>query len=232
MVVLYVCEEDHDYLINMVLVGEPGVGKSSILRRFVDDAFYENTFSTLGIDFRWKHINIDTKIVKMRIWEAGNPCDGLPMEAYYEYYKQKDIFVIVYDGPDSMDKITKYVHKIEEFYPLQRPHILLLENKSDVNDYSSITSNAFYSGYKRKIERQYDIYVPFGIIKICEMYCGLISTGKTFAMENEWLFAKCSAKMNSNINEAFIEVAKKAIEDKIRESKRASNDSNCACCIL
>jgi len=33
------------------MVGDPGVGKSSILLRFADDMFNENYYSTIGVDF-------------------------------------------------------------------------------------------------------------------------------------------------------------------------------------
>jgi len=40
-----------DHLMKFVMVGDPGVGKSSILLRFADDMFNENYYSTIGVDF-------------------------------------------------------------------------------------------------------------------------------------------------------------------------------------
>ena len=56
-----------DYIFKLVLIGDSGVGKSSILQRFVDYKFNENFYSTIGVDYRHKNIEIDKKIVKLQI---------------------------------------------------------------------------------------------------------------------------------------------------------------------
>jgi GTPase SAR1 family protein len=40
------------------MVGPSSVGKTSILKRFVDDEFDGNYIATLGVDFRFKYIHI------------------------------------------------------------------------------------------------------------------------------------------------------------------------------
>ena len=49
------------------MIGDSGVGKSCILLRFADDKFNENFYATIGVDFRFKNINIDNKSVKLQI---------------------------------------------------------------------------------------------------------------------------------------------------------------------
>ena len=57
----------------LVLVGESSVGKSSILTRFVDDEFHDSLLSTIGVDFKFRKINVEGKEVKLQIWDtAGN----------------------------------------------------------------------------------------------------------------------------------------------------------------
>ena len=46
--------KDYDYLFKIVLVGNSSVGKSSLLRRYCDDAFQESYLPTIGVDFRFK----------------------------------------------------------------------------------------------------------------------------------------------------------------------------------
>jgi GTPase SAR1 family protein len=44
----------HDCQYKIVLIGDSSVGKSSLLRRFADDAFEESYLATIGVDFKFK----------------------------------------------------------------------------------------------------------------------------------------------------------------------------------
>ena len=59
------------YEFKMVLVGDSGVGKSSLLIRFVDDQFQENLLSTIGVDFHFRTINVNGKTVKLQVWDTA-----------------------------------------------------------------------------------------------------------------------------------------------------------------
>ena len=53
------------------MVGNSAVGKSSLLLRFSDDKFNENYMLTIGVDFRFKSMNVDGKIIKVQIWDTA-----------------------------------------------------------------------------------------------------------------------------------------------------------------
>lgn len=44
------------YQYKVVLIGDSSVGKSSLLRRFTDDAFEESYLATIGVDFKFKYL--------------------------------------------------------------------------------------------------------------------------------------------------------------------------------
>ena len=46
--------QDEDYLFKAVIVGNQGVGKSSLFVRFCDDQFADTYLPTIGVDFRFK----------------------------------------------------------------------------------------------------------------------------------------------------------------------------------
>ena len=42
---------DCDYLLKMIIIGNTGVGKTSIVKRFVDNMFDKNQETTVGVEF-------------------------------------------------------------------------------------------------------------------------------------------------------------------------------------
>lgn len=59
--------QQYDYTFKVVLVGDSGVGKSCFLLRFADDKFNENFYATIGVDFRFKVLEVDGKTVRLQI---------------------------------------------------------------------------------------------------------------------------------------------------------------------
>ena len=63
--------QNYDVRYNIVTVGECGVGKTSILLRFVENKFPRNHLVTVGIDFKNKNIKIGNTQIKLRIWDTA-----------------------------------------------------------------------------------------------------------------------------------------------------------------
>lgn len=59
-----------DYLAKLLMVGESGVGKSSLILRFTENAF-EELSPTIGVDFRIKTTTVDGKNVKLSLWDTA-----------------------------------------------------------------------------------------------------------------------------------------------------------------
>jgi Ras-related protein Rab-18 len=64
-------KESYDHLFKLLLVGDAGVGKSSMLLRFTDDTFDEALQSTIGVDFKVKMMAAREKRIKMTIWDTA-----------------------------------------------------------------------------------------------------------------------------------------------------------------
>lgn len=56
-----------DALFKLLLIGDSGVGKSSLLLRFAEDHFSGHYLSTIGVDFKIKTMELDGKVVKLQI---------------------------------------------------------------------------------------------------------------------------------------------------------------------
>ena len=52
----------------LTLVGESGVGKSSMLSRFADDKCLTSHIATIGVDFKVRTLMLDNELVKLQLW--------------------------------------------------------------------------------------------------------------------------------------------------------------------
>ncbi|XP_048417026.1 ras-related protein Rab-18a isoform X2 [Stegostoma tigrinum] len=62
-------DEDILTTLKILIIGESGVGKSSLLLRFTDDTFDPELAATIGVDFKVKTIAVDGNKAKLAIWE-------------------------------------------------------------------------------------------------------------------------------------------------------------------
>jgi len=126
-------DKDYDVLLKLLLLGDGGVGKTSLMLRFSEDKFSSSLMSTAGVDYKTQHLEVDGKKVKLQIWDtAGQTRFHTITQAYY---KAAHGIVLVYDVSDAseasfhnvrywMENITKHAHA-----HTQR---ILIGNKCDV----------------------------------------------------------------------------------------------------
>lgn len=66
------------------MIGDSGVGKTSLISRFVRNKFHEAYISTLSIDFQEKEIFVKGKNTHLQIWDtAGQERFHTITKAYY-----------------------------------------------------------------------------------------------------------------------------------------------------
>ena len=59
--------QEYDYLFKVLLLGDSGTGKSSLILRYTDNTFNSTLVSSIGVDFKVKQKEIDGKIIKIQI---------------------------------------------------------------------------------------------------------------------------------------------------------------------
>ena len=130
-------EEAYDYLFKLLLIGDSGVGKSSLLLRFSDDT-YETTFcSTIGVDFKIKTVDLDGKVVKLQIWDTAGQERFRTITS--SYYRGAHGIIIVYDVTDteSFDNVKNWLKEIDK-NAAESVQKLLVGNKSDLASKKSV----------------------------------------------------------------------------------------------
>lgn len=60
-----------DYIFKIIVIGDSGVGKSSLTVRLSEDVFYKDYASTIAIDFRMHQMTFLDKKVRLQIWDTA-----------------------------------------------------------------------------------------------------------------------------------------------------------------
>ncbi|CAD6590185.1 MAG: hypothetical protein TREMPRED_005629 [Tremellales sp. Tagirdzhanova-0007] len=126
--------------VKLVLLGEAAVGKSSLVLRFVQNDFNENTSPTIGAAFLTQKCRLENRIVKFEIWDtAGQERVGPPsfLSLFHSlapmYYRNAAAAVVVYDitKAASLEKAKAWVKELQR---QANPNIViaLVGNKLDL----------------------------------------------------------------------------------------------------
>jgi Ras-related protein Rab-1A len=106
------------------------VGKSCLLVRFADDCFSENYITTIGVDFRFRTLQINKSNIKLQIWDTAG------QERYRTitnaYYKGADGIIIVFDlcNKESFLNVSSWLKEVEK-HSGEDVTVTVLANKSD-----------------------------------------------------------------------------------------------------
>jgi len=180
-------KRDYDYLFKLVLIGDSGVGKSCLLLRFADDNFTDSYISTIGVDFRFRTINIENKTVKLQIWDtAGQERFRTITSAYY---RGADGIIMVYDvtSSESFDHVEEWLSEVDR-YANENTSKLLVGNKADLIEEKQVPED----------------------------------TAQRFADKLNIPFLETSAKTATNVDAAFLTMAKELIKTREKQNGDAA----------
>jgi len=179
-----------EYLYKVLVVGDIGTGKTSIIKRYVHNIFSAHYKSTIGVDFALKVINWSPNtIVRLQLWDiAGQERFGNMTRVYY---KEAVGAIVVFDvtRAATFDAVQKWKNDIDckvTLPPDDRPiPVVLLGNKIDLA--------------KESFQK-----TPSQMEKYCEEngFSGWFET---------------SAKENQNIEKAFKFLVSKILENEVRK---------------
>lgn len=89
----------HKYLFRMCILGDSGVGKTSLLTRFVDNSFKENNNNTIGVDYRLVSLKYKDIVTKIHIWDTAGQERFRSLAL--NYLNKAQGFIFVYDITDK-----------------------------------------------------------------------------------------------------------------------------------
>jgi len=119
-------------ILKVILLGDSGVGKSSLIRRYVDGIFMENNTQTIGVDLFTKTVDVETSSVTLQIWDTGGQERFRALRT--PFYRGSDCAILVY-SKDNPQSILNLVHWRSEFMKhAGNAPLLIACNKSELSD--------------------------------------------------------------------------------------------------
>jgi Ras-related protein Rab-8A len=117
--------------LKILTIGESGVGKTCVLRRFVENKFMKNHFATIGIDFKTKTVQYGGSSIKLKIWDTAG--QERFRNITNQYYKGADGIALIFDVTDrkSFDKIKEWMMQIRCNTQADEIGLVLMGNKCD-----------------------------------------------------------------------------------------------------
>ena len=129
-------EDDVGYMTcKVVLLGETGVGKTSIISRYVTNKFSDVLMSTTGASYATKKIEIDSEHkIKLQIWDTAGQEKFRSLAKIF--YQNSSVAVLVYDitRRDTFEQLKEFWH--QQIKESAIPDIILgiAANKCDLYD--------------------------------------------------------------------------------------------------
>ena len=123
----------YNYLFKYIIIGDPSVGKSNLLMKFVNNRFTEEYQATIGVEFGAKNIEFDQQIYRIQIWDTAGQENFRSITR--AYYKNSVCAMVVYDitSQESFEHVQNWIEDIRNQSP-KTVLIILIGNKIDLED--------------------------------------------------------------------------------------------------
>lgn len=99
--------------LKFLIVGDSGVGKTSLLMRYTEDKFHTDFLSTIGVDFKVKKIETQTHFITLNIWDtAGQERFRNITKTFYKG-SQGVILVYAINDRNGFNRIENWIHQVK-----------------------------------------------------------------------------------------------------------------------
>lgn len=126
-------------IFKVIILGDGGVGKSSLMNRFVSNKFDSQSFHTIGVEFLNKDVEIEDEKYTIQIWDTAGQERFKSLRT--PFYRGSDCCILTFSLDDKQSFINLSMWRKEFFYYADIPEqswdnfpFILLGNKSDISE--------------------------------------------------------------------------------------------------
>ena len=109
----------------IIIIGDTSVGKTSLMRRYIEGIYNEKTLSTIGIELFKKEVSIQNKNYVMKIWDT---CGQEKFRAISKnYYHNADGIMLLFDinSYDTFEHLSGWIESINQNTSKDTPFIIV-----------------------------------------------------------------------------------------------------------
>ncbi|CEP63414.1 Rab family GTPase YPT6 LALA0_S08e01926g [Lachancea lanzarotensis] len=124
----------------IVFLGEQGVGKTSLITRFMYDTFDDHYQATIGIDFLSKTMYLDDKTIRLQLWDTAG--QERFRSLIPSYIRDSHVAIVVYDvtSKKSFEYIDKWVEDVKSERGEENVVLCIVGNKNDLSDERQVST--------------------------------------------------------------------------------------------
>ena len=137
--------------IKITLLGNPGVGKTCIISRYIDDVFEENNAPTIGANYSEKVINKNGKEYELNIWDTAG------QEKFHalgkHFYKEAYVVCLVYDitSQESLEHLKTIWYPDLLKYGEKYTILAVVGNKSELFEGDNLADENYAKDFAKEI---------------------------------------------------------------------------------
>ena len=222
-------DEEEEDCCKVVLLGETGVGKTSIITRFFNGSFEERLMSTNGASYINKNMvfpEYENKVVNFEIWDTAGQEQYRALNKIF--YKDASICILVYDitSLNSFNSLIDYWYK--EILNTAPKNIILglAANKSDLDD-KEIVKEDIAREFAKEINAIFmytSAFKSFGIDELFH-YLGCRYIDPNFKVDDQ-KYDELKKNIKSNKEDNNIKDIKDNKNKKNKKDKKDKKDKN------
>ncbi|TAF63073.1 MAG: GTP-binding protein [Cytophagales bacterium] len=114
----------------VILIGNFGVGKTSLVRRFVHQKFSDEYLTTLGVKIDKKLVELNETSVNMLIWDVAGEVSQTKVPTSYYLGAHGIIYVFDSTRPSTFQNVTDDLEYVQKLLP--KAPVCLVGNKKDL----------------------------------------------------------------------------------------------------
>ena len=122
--------ESSNFVVKVLIAGDSGSGKSSIISRYTKDTYTGKYSETKGMDLHSKNEINGNNQINLNIWDLSGSKKYEKASNFYLKGSNAGILVFSFDNPDSFNSIEHWVKKIEE--NCSHIPLVIVGNKNDL----------------------------------------------------------------------------------------------------